>query len=248
MKKIISVVLALSLLLAVTACGQKEQNENKNGGSGAGSSAAQQADSKGRVADKYHELLDGENTVYYYEADVVAEFVDDESAEPEESVMAEGQDKTGRHTVATGYSGLEMREIGTKDYNYSVDDTSKEYSKMEIEEIEEMDLTYNETGEMELDGKSWKYDEYLQKYEMEGFSEDGEEAVIDTYLYKKRYLVDEKGELYAIVTLQEEQGEDGAENHLIHREVDTITKFEEGKAPEEFFEIPDDYKEVESLG
>ena len=34
---------------------------------------------------------------------------------------------------------------------------------------------------------------------------------------------------------------------MIYQEIDTITKLEDKNVPEAFFEIPDDYKEVESL-
>ena len=82
---------------------------------------------------------------------------------------------------------------------------------------------------------------------MEGFGEDGETVETDTYVYKQRYLVDDGGELYAIVTTQEQKGKDGEDNQLIYTKIDTITKLQDGDVPEEFFEIPQEYREVESL-
>ena len=106
------------------------------------------------------------------------------------------------------------------------------------------------TGQLHLGsyiGALKHFVEYQDEYELEGFGEDGETVEVDTYFYKKRYLVDDKGDLYAIVILQEQKGEDGEENQLIYQEIDRITKLEDKNVPEAFFEIPEDYQEVEML-
>ena len=219
MKKAIAIALSVCMIFAISACGNKQEN-------GETDSAQNQTQSQktfaGRVADEYHKLLEGDDAVYYYEANVSEQM--DEESEPE------------------------LREIEKDDAYYTIDDSQKAYTKDELEDYgEEIELEYVTTSEMELDGKTWTYDEYQDEYELEGFGEDGETVEVDTYFYKKRYLVDDKGDLYAIVILQEQKGEDGEENQLIYQEIDRITKLEDKNVPEAFFEIPEDYQEVEML-
>ena len=241
MKKAMAIILSLCVILAISACGDKQDGGETDSGR-----TQSQKELQGRVADKYHKLLEGDNTVYYYEANVSEQM--DEDSEPMECVKAEGRNAEGVLAVATGDSEPDLREIETKDAYYTVDDQQKAYARDELEDVgEEIELEYAQTSEMELDGKILKYDEYLDEYEMAGFGEDGETIESDTYLYKKRYLVDDKGDLYAIVIIQEQKGKNGGKNQLIYQEIDTITKLEDKNVPEAFFEIPDDYKEVESL-
>ncbi|MCB6993349.1 hypothetical protein LI177_07645 [bacterium 210820-DFI.6.37] len=229
MKKIIALIVVVCMAAAVTACGGGETSEN------------------GHVADQYHQLLEGKDTTYYYEADVVEQFMDVEE-EASESVMAEGRDGKDQYVIMEGSSQLEQRQIETEDITYVIFDPDKEYTaepKAEEEE-EDLELKYVTTSEMELEGKTYRYDEYQAEYEMEPIMEaDGEgESQAEIYLYVKRYLVDDSGQLYAIVTYNELKGTDGSDNEMIYQKIDTITKFQEGSVPDGIFDIPKDYKEV----
>lgn len=228
MKKGVSILAALCLIFALTACGSGEPSAN------------------GHVADDYHMLLESKDSTYYYEANVLEQFMDGEEAdqEPMKSVMAEGRKGKDLFVIIEGEKQLEQRQIETGDKYYTVFDPDKEYTAEPNEEEEVMDLEYVETSEMELDGKTWRYDEYQDEYEMETFAEEGDQGDSETYLYIKRYLVDDRGELYALVYLNELKGEDGQENQLIYQRIDTITEFQDGSAPEDVFQIPDDYKEI----
>ncbi len=225
MKKKFAAVLLSIAALALVACGGGE------------------ADLKA-AAEDYNKLLEGDDSTYYYEADVTEEFPEDE-ADPEQSIMAEARDGKGKHIILSGVDELDTRDIETEDAYYYVYDPDKEYTKEPKEDLEEdMELQYAGTSEMELDGKTYSYYEFQDEYEMEGISEDGENTMMDTYLYKKRYLLDEKANLYAIVYLQEMEGKDGDENQLIYKKVERITKLEEGKVPDGIFDIPKGYKNV----
>lgn len=229
MKKIVALIVVLCLAVSVTACGGGETSEN------------------GHVADQYHQLLDGKDTTYYYEADVVEQFVEDGAEEPSESIMAEGRDGKDRYVIMAGDSELDQRQIETEDTCYVIFDPDKEYTAEPKEDGEEsLDLKYVTTSEMELDGKTYRYDEYQAEYEMYPILEDSAEgdAEAEIYLYVKRYLVDNSGKLYAIVTLNELKGSGGEENELIYQKTDTITKFQEGSVPDGIFDIPKDYKEI----
>ena len=198
MKKAIAIALSVCIIFAISACGNKQENGETDS---AQNQTQSQKTSAGRVADEYHKLLEGDDTVYYYEANVSEQM--DEESEPMESVKAEGRNGEGTLVVATGESEPELREIEKDDAYYTIDDSQKAYTKDELEDYgEEIELEYVTTSEMELDGKTWTYDEYQDEYELEGFGEDGETVEVDTYFYKKRYLVDDKGDLYAIVILQ----------------------------------------------
>lgn len=237
MKKVLALVFVLCLAVSVTACGESEPSEN------------------GHVADQYHQLLENEDATYYYEASVVEQFMDMDGEEPVESIMGEGRDGKDKFVILAGEKSLDQREIETEDRYYTIFDPDKEYTiemretdlegEAAGEEEEDVDLTYTDTGEMEIDGKSYRYDEYQGEFDMETFSEDPkDEGKTETYLYIKRYLVDKKGKLYAVAYLNELKGSGGASNELIYQRIDTITKFQEGTVPEGVFDIPKDYKEV----
>lgn len=238
MKKAVSVILALALILTMAACGSKSEEKNKDG----------------HVADKYHAMLDGDDARYYYEADVEDEFLDegvrDEDAEgPTKSVMAEGRDGKDRFALMEGEEKLETRQVDIDKVSYMISDADKEYTKEKLEAEDETKLAYVKTDRMELDGKTYKYDEYQDSYEMPAEPEEGEEAdeeAMDTYLYIKRFLVDDQGELVALVYRQEMKGEEGQENMPIYQRIERITQLKDS-APEDIFEIPKDYKEVEDL-
>lgn len=233
MKKVVSVVLALAVVLAMTACGSKEE-VNKNG----------------HVADKYYKMMDGDDPEYYYEADVEEQFLDEEgsaegdAAEVTKSVMGEGRDGKDKFVLLEGESEFESRQIETGKESFSVQDSDKEYTKEELEPEEDMDLAYVKTDKLELDGKTYQYDEYQASYEMPSESDD--EDAMDTYLYIKRFLVDDQGELKALVYRQEMKGEDGKENQPIYQRVERITELT-AKASKDLFEVPKDYKEVQDL-
>ena len=156
MKKAIAIALSVCMIFAISACGNKQEN-------GETDSAQNQTQSQktfaGRVADEYHKLLEGDDAVYYYEANVSEQM--DEESEPMESVKAEGRNGEGTLVVATGESEPELREIEKDDAYYTIDDSQKAYTKDELEDYgEEIELEYVTTSEMELDGKTWTYDEY----------------------------------------------------------------------------------------
>lgn len=228
MKKIIALIAILCMAAAVTACGSGEVSEN------------------GHVADQYHKLLEGKDTTYYYEADVLEQFLD-VGEDASESVMAEGRDGKNRYVIMEGDSQLEQRTIETEDVSYVVFDPDKEYTvEPKTEEDEELDMVYTATDEMELDGKSYRYDEYQAEFEMSPIVDaDTEEDVEpEVYVYIKRYLVDNSGSLYAIVTYNELKGTDGEDNERIYQKIDTITELQEDSVPDGIFDIPKDYEEV----
>lgn len=227
MKKTITVILVLAMVVSMSACG--EENSEKR-------AAEPSMD--------YHKLLDGDDSVYYYEADVLEESPQEEDDEPMESVMAEGRDGKDRHVIATGAEKLEERQLELKDGYYIIDDARKEYTKEEKEDEENLDLKHKGSSEMKVKGKTYRYDEYQGEYEMEGFDEAGEETDPEIYLYSKRYLYDDKGELYALIYLNELKGQNGEKNLLVYRKTETITKFEASKAPGEIFEIPGNYRQA----
>lgn len=224
MKKRFTVILALSVALVMTACGKDEPVD-------------------------YYKLLEDESSTYYYEAEMSEQFIDEEDSEPVKSVMAEGRDGKDKHVIFEGEKELEARQLEIADTMYAISDTDKEYIKSKIEEEEEMEeeeieLVHTGSAQMEIDGKTYKYDEYQDEYEMEGYGEDGEAVAAETYLYIKRYLYDQSGKLYALMYLNELKGVDGEENQLIYQRTDTITKLQAGEVPQGIFDIPKDYQEI----
>lgn len=94
MKKIFTAAFALLLVLALTACGGAPKSEN------------------GHVADKYANLLEKEDSTYYYEAKLTEEFFDtDEKEEAEESIMAEARDGKDKLIILSGEDSLDQRWI-----------------------------------------------------------------------------------------------------------------------------------------
>ena len=208
MKKVVSVVLALVVIVAMTACGSKEDVNKAEG------------NKDGQVAYKYYEMMDGDNPQYYFEANMEDQFLDEEASpdeevpEPTKGIMAEARDGKDKFVLKT-----------------------------EAEPEEDMKMIYVKTDKLEMDGTTYQYDEYQSSYELPS---DLDEEVMDTYLYIKRFLVDDQGELKALIYRQEMQGKDGKENQPIYQRIERITKLE-SKAPKDLFQIPKDYKEVEEL-
>lgn len=231
MKKLTAVILVLILLITVSACGNKEET-----------TAGNKQSSNKVSAENYHKLLEGKDSVFYYEADVTEEYPED-GMEAEKSIMAEARDGKGRHVILTGTEKLDTRQIETEDAYYTVFEPDKEYTKELKEDLgeEDIDLTYKESSTMELGGTTYSYDEYQDEYEMEGFSEDSDDVIMDTYLYIKRYLMDDSGALKAIMYIQQLKGKTG---DPIYRKVETITKLEENKVPDGIFDIPKGYKDM----
>lgn len=232
MKKIITAAFVLLMVLSLTACGGASKSEN------------------GHVADKFANLLEKEDSTYYYEAKLTEEFFDtEEEEEAEESVMAEARDGKDKLVILSGEDSLDQRWIeGKGKVDYTVDDLNKSYSELEKDDDENTSFKYVKTDEMELDGKTYQYDEYQDEFDIETSLEDDEVLAIeddDSYVYIKRYLVDSSGDLYAIVYKNEKKGKEGEANKLIHERVERITKFEANKAPDGVFDIPKDYKKVD---
>lgn len=248
MKRIAAIILALTLMCGLGACG-KDDTQNTN--SGQSSQTDVSSSESGAASSKYHQLLENDNSKYYYEANVVEEYVEDELTE--EYLKGEARDGKGNYVLLTGEEELDIREIQTKDAYYWVYDSEKEFSKDEDDsfekagddssEEEDLNLTYVKSGQMEMDGKTYDYDEYQGNYEFEGYTED-DQVVMEQYLFIKRYLMDKKGELYALEERQEKIGTDGKKNQLIYTRVEKITKFQEGEFPKSAFKIPKDYEET----
>lgn len=227
MKKIIAGILTLLLTVSFTACGGNGGGEKK-------------------TPETYYRLLESRDSTYYYEAEV-EEVFPDESEEVEKSLFGEARDGKGNLVVLGGTEKeLDTRQIEKGETFYYVYDPDKEYTEESIEEDEPMKMTFVESSEMKLDGKMFQYSEYQDEYEMESFiDEDGDTIATDEFLYRQQYLVDEKGDLYAIISIQEQKGADGEENTLICRRTERIKKFKEGSYPEGIFDIPDDYKKID---
>lgn len=221
MKKGIIALLVLLAGLFMTACGAEKEYS----------------------ADRYHEIMESETAKYYYKASVESTYYD-MGTDTEKSLKAEARDGKGNWVIVTGIEELDTREIELGDDFYTVFDPDKEYTREKKTEEESVELTYAGSSEMELDGKSYKYDEYQDEFETEWYGEEGEEPVKEKYLYIKRYLLDDKGELYGILYRQEQEGEDGQKNKPIYQSLERISEFEENSYPEEIFQIPDTYKEV----
>lgn len=221
MKKIFALILTLAMMGTLAACGGEKA-----------------------TPESYHKLLESSDSIYYYEAEAVEEFPD-EGTDPETSLVGEARDGNGSIVVLSGQEELDTRQIETKDSFYYVYDPDKEYTREDKESVETSEMEFVETSEMELDGKTYQYSEYREEYEMETYvSEDTEETVTDVFFYRQQYLVDDSGDLYAVISIQEQKGSDGEENIPIYKKTERITKLTEGKYPEGIFDIPDDYHEA----
>ena len=237
MKKVVSVVLALVVIVAMTACGSKEDVNKAEG------------NKDGQVAYKYYEMMDGDNPQYYFEANMEDQFLDEEASpdeevpEPTKGIMAEARDGKDKFVLLEGETEFVSRQIETGKDSFEVRDSEKKYTKTEAEPEEDMKMIYVKTDKLEMDGTTYQYDEYQSSYELPS---DLDEEVMDTYLYIKRFLVDDQGELKALIYRQEMQGKDGKENQPIYQRIERITNLE-SKAPKDLFQIPKDYKEVEEL-
>lgn len=221
MKKVLALILTLMMMGSLAACGGEKA-----------------------TPESYHKLLESRDSVYYYEADAVEEFPDD-GTEPEEMKVGEARDGNGSIVVLNGEKELDNRQIETKDSFYYVYDPDKIYTREDKEDTEPAEMEFVESSEMKFDGKTYQYSEYQEEYEMETYvSEDSDETVTEVFLYRQQYLVDEGGELYAVISIQEQKGADGEENTTIYKKTERITKLTEGKYPEGIFDIPDDYHEA----
>lgn len=245
MKKIAAMILAFTMMCGLVACGKDDAQTAKNEPGG----QSQVSSEENNIASsKYHQMLESDNSKYYYEANVVEEFVEDEVTE--EGLKGEARDGKGNYVLLSGEEKLDIRDIETKNAFYSVYDSDKEYSKEENdapneEDEEGLKLTYVKSDQMEMDGKTYDYDEYQGKYEFEGYTEDeSEEVVAEEYVLIRRYVMDENGQLHAIVELQEKIGENGKKNTPIYRRTEKITKLQEGQFPKNVFKIPKDYEET----
>lgn len=226
MKKIVALLMALTMVGTLAACG---------GGGG-----------EKATPESYHKLLESRDSVYYYEANAVEEFPDD-GTDPEEMLVGEARDGNGSIVLLSGEEELDTRQIETKDSFYYVYDPDKEYTREDKEDVEPAEMDFVETSEMEFDGKTYQYSEYQEEYEMEAYvDEESDETATDVFLYRQQYLVDDDGELYAIISIQEQKGRDGEENIVIYKKTERITKFTEGKYPEGIFDVPGDYHEVDA--
>lgn len=221
MKKGMIALLVLLTGIFMTACGEEKEHS----------------------AERYHEIMESETAKYYYKASVESTYYD-MGEDTEKSLKAEARDGKGNWVIATGTEELDTREIELGDYFYTVFDPDKEYTKEKKAEEESVELTYAGTSEMKLDGKTYKYDEYRDEFEMEWYGEEGEAPVKEKYLYIKRYLLDEQGKLYGILYRQEQEVGDGQKNKPIYQSLERISEFEENSFPDEIFQIPDTYKEV----
>lgn len=242
MKRIIAIILTLAMICSLAACGKDDTPSEKNDAQSAKTEQSTVSGPEtGTASYKYHQLLENDDSQYYYEANVHEAFVEDNMTE--EYRKGEARDGKGNYVLLTGEEELDIREITKGNESYWIDDANKEYTKEEIEpsgQEEDMKLTYTESSRMEMDKKTWDYDAYQGKYEFEGFTED-EQVVTEEYLFTRRYLTDDKGQLYAIVESQERIGKDGKKNQPIYRKVEKITKFQEGGFPKDVFTIPKDY-------
>lgn len=243
MRKIAAIILALVMVCGLTACGKGDTQSAKSEPSDQSEMSSAE---NGTASFKYHQMLESDNSKYYYEANVVEEFVEDEVTE--EGLKGEARDGKGNYVLLTGEEKLDIRDIETKNAFYSVYDSDKEYSRDENDASDEgeedaMELIYAKSDQMEMDGKTYDYDEYQGKYEFEGYTED-EQVVVEDYVLIRRYVMNEKGELHAIIELQEKIGENGKKNTPIYRKTEKITKFQEGQFPKNVFKIPKDYEET----
>ncbi len=253
MKQIAAIILTLVMACGLAACGSNDAQGEKTDAQSPQTEQSTVSDPETKTASyKYHQLLESDDSQYYYEASVKEEFVEDDMKET--YLKGEARDGKGNYVLLTGEEELDMREIDKQNAYYYVYDAEKEYTKEDLEpsaeEEEEMELVYTESSQMELDGKNWDYDEYQGTYEFEGFTEDdqsdsGESQVVtEEYLFTKRYLTDKNGQLYGIFELQEKIGEDGKENQTIYQKLEKITKFQEGTYPKNVFQIPKDYEQA----
>lgn len=243
MKKITAIILVFTMMCSLAACGKEDAK-------GESSSQSQVSSAESIPSAKYYQLLENNDSKYYYEANVVEEFIEDEVTET--GLKGEARDGKGNYVLLSGEEKLDIRDIETKNAFYSVYDSDKEYSREandasiegeEEGEEEGIDLTYVKSDQMEMDGETYDYDEYQGKYEFEGYTED-EQVVMEEYVLIRRYVMNEKGELHALIELQEKIGENGKKNTPIYRRTEKITKFQEGQFPENVFKIPKDYEEA----
>lgn len=243
MKKIAAMILVFTMICSLAACGKDDAKSQS-------SSQSQVSSGESSIPSaKYYQLLENDDSKYYYEANVVEEFIEDEVTET--GLKGEARDGKGNYVFLSGEEKLDIRDIETKNAFYSVYDSDKEYSREasdapaegEAGAEDEMKLTYVKSDQMEMDGKTYDYDEYQGKYEFEGYTED-EQVVMEEYVLIRRYVMNEKGELHALIELQEKIGENGKKNTPIYRRTEKITKFQEGQFPENVFKIPKDYEET----